>query len=223
MPVKKTLKRSKASKITDDKELISEIKENKVSESVFSKKNLLIAGLIVIAVLFWFLKNYLIVATVNGQPVSRFELNQRLYGQYGSSVVDQLVNERLLLGAVRQKGIFITSAEIDNKVKEIEKSLDGKMTLDQALAAQGMSATTFKRQLEIQLSVEKMFAKEATVSSAELDEYIKNNKEMFATATDTAKLNADVENFLKQQKVTKLYEEWFNNIKKDAKISKNIK
>lgn len=223
MPVKKTLRRSKALKIKDSQELISEIKENKVSESVFSKKNLVIAGLIVIAVLFWFLKNYLIVATVNGQPVSRFELNQRLYGQYGSTVVDQLVNERLLLGAVRQKGIFITADEIENKVKEIEKSLDGKMTLDQALAAQGMSVTTFKRQLEIQLSVEKMFAKEATVSSGELAEYIKNNKEMFATATDTAKLNADVENFLKQQKVTKLYEEWFNKIKKDAKISKNIK
>ena len=214
MPAKKTI----AVKKTSEKN----IKKSFTPRALFTKKNLIIGGLIILALLFWFLKDYFIVATVNGQPISRFELNQRLNSQFGPSVIDQLINERLLMGAVRQEGIFVTAQEIDGKVAEIEKSLDGKMSLDEALQSQGMSTSSFKRQLELQLSIEKMFSKDATVSSAEIDEYLKNNKDMFPEATDPAKLKTEVEGFIKQQKISKLYEDWFNKIKEDAKINKNI-
>lgn len=193
-----------------------------IPEPLFTRKNLIIAGLIILALLFWFLKGYFIVATVNGQPVSRFELNQRLNSQFGSTVIDQLINERLILGAARQAGVFITAQEIDIKIKEIEKSLEGKVSLNEALNMQGLNPNTFRRQLELQLSIEKMFQKDATISASEIDDLLKNNKDMFLDATDPAKLKTEAEGYLKQQKVSKLYEDWFNKVKKDAKISKNI-
>lgn len=214
MPAKKTITGKKTPPYSNWKKYIP--------ESLLTKKNLIISGLILLALIFWFLKNYFIVATVNGQPISRFELNARLNSQFGSSVVDQLINERLLLGAARQEGIFITSQDLDQKIKEIEKSLDGKMSLDQALKMQSLSPATFRRQLELQLSIEKMFVKEATVGAQEIDEYLKNNKDLFQESTDPAKLRSEVEGFIKQQKISNLYEEWFNKIKKDAKITKNI-
>ena len=219
MPVKKTITRkTTAGNKTDP----AKTRKSFIPGSLITPKNLIIVGLLVLAIAFWFLKNYFIVATVNGQPVSRFELNTRLNSQFRSSVVDQLINERLLLGAVRQQGIFITTTEIDQRVKEIEKSLEGKMTLDAALKTQGLSSASFRRQLELQLSIEKMFAKDATVSASEIDEYLKNNQSLFPEATDTAKLKSEVEGFIKQQKISKLYEDWFNKIKQDAKISRNI-
>jgi len=196
--------------------------KTKFPSSLLTPKNLIIGGLIILALLFIVARNYFIVATVNGQPISRFELNARLNQQFGTSVLDQLVNERLLMGAARQQGIFITSQEIDEKIKEIEKSLDGKMSLEQALSLQGLNPSTFRKQMELQLSIEKIFAKDGTVSATEIDEYLKNNQNLFPEATDPAKLKTEVEGFLKQQKISKLYEEWFNKIKKDAKVSKNI-
>lgn len=186
-------------------------------------KNLVIVLIIVAAVLFWFARRYLIVATVNGQPVSRFELNERMNAQFGQSTLDSLVNERLIMGASRQEGIFITKEEIDTRVKEIQDRLkQNNVSFADALSAQGLNEQLFRRQLEIQLSIEKMFDKKATVSATEIDEYLKNYPEMTSQSTDAAKLKTDSENILKQQKINGLFEEWFANIKKDAKISSNI-
>lgn len=193
-----------------------------IPDRLYNLKNLIVIGLILLAVVFWGLKKYLIVATVNGQPISRFELSNRLNSQFGQSVLDQLINERLLLGAARQKGIFITADEIDNRIKEIEKSLNGQMSLDQALSMQGLNRNTFRRQLELQLSIEKMFDKDATVSASEIDDYLQNSQDMFPDASDPAKLREEVTSYIKQQKIGKLYEDWFNNLKKDAKITTNL-
>src|SRR3989338_7477869 len=139
---------------------------------LYTPKNLIIITLLVLAVLFWAGRNYFIVAYVNGQPVSRFELNSRLNSQFAESVIEQLINERLILSAARQQGIFITSAEIENRIKEIEGNLQGKMTLPEALNLQGLTPNSFRHQLELQLSIEKIFAGQATVSATEISEYL---------------------------------------------------
>ena len=189
---------------------------------LYTPKNLIIITLLVLAVLFWAGRNYFIVAYVNGQPVSRFELNSRLNSQFAESVIEQLINERLILSAARQQGIFITSAEIENRIKEIEGNLQGKMTLPEALNLQGLTPNSFRHQLELQLSIEKIFAGQATVSATEISEYLDNNESLFPEATDPAKLRVQVEGLIKQQKMSSLYEEWFKKIRQDAKITKNI-
>ena len=223
MPVKKTAApKTKLSRVALEGKSQKKSWRNFLPGKIISPKNLLIVGLLLLALLFWAARNYFIVATVNGQPISRFELNSRLNTQFGQAIIDQLINERLLLGAARQQGIFITAEEIEKRIKDIEGSLEGKMSLTQALSLQGLTPNTFKRQLELQLSIEKLFSDKASVSASEIDDYLKNNQNLFPEATDPAKLKTEVEGFIKQQKISKLYEEWFNNIKKDAKITSNI-
>ena len=229
MPSKKTVtKRSAsvksslirpASRLAGDKKPVL---RDKFLTFIKTPKNLIIILLILAAVSFWGIRNYFIVATVNGQPVSRFEFNSRLKNQFGDAVLDQLINERLLLGAVRQEGIFVTANDIDTRVKEIENNLQGQMSLEEALSLQGMSPTSFRRQLELQMSIEKLFGPQATVSSEEIEEYLANNQNLFPEATEPAKLRSEVEGFIKQQKISKLYEEWFEKLKQDSKINRNI-
>src|SRR3989338_10051872 len=149
MPVKKTLTRSKSKQKKNWREGLPKF--------FLIPKNLIIIGLLILVLLFWLGRNYFIVAYVNGQPVSRFELNSRLNSQFAESVIEQLINERLILSAARQQGIFITSAEIENRIKEIEGNLQGKMTLPEALNLQGLTPNSFRHQLELQLSIEKIF------------------------------------------------------------------
>jgi len=189
---------------------------------LFSVRNIIIVVVLLILALAWKMKGMLIAATVNGAPISRFELNDALTQRYGNPTLDGIINEKLIIGAVRQKGITVSQDEINKKVKEIEGRLNGSISLKDALAAQGMTEDSFRHQVEVQLSIDKLFDKDASVSSEEVNQYIASNSASFENATDPAQLKKDVTDILRQQKINDLFQTWFENIKKDAKIQKFI-
>lgn len=185
-----------------------------------SIKNILLIAILVIVALVWQFRSNFIAAMVNGQPISRWQLNDRLVKKFGDQTLDSIINERLILAAARQKGIFVKSEEIENKVKQIESRLNGKVSLDDALKAQGLTKDDFRKELEIQVSIEKLFEKDATVSSNEIDDYMKKNSQAYKSATDPAAINQEIKSILAQQKINDLFEKWFNDIRKNAKVTK---
>ncbi len=190
--------------------------------ALLSVKNIIIIVILLVAVLFWKFKGYFIVATVNGQPISRFELTGDLIKRFGAQSLDNIINERLILGATRQKGVFVTDDDISIRTKDIENKLQGTTTLKDALLAQGLSESDFKKQLEIQIAIEKLFDKESTVSSSEIKDYISQNQSAYKSATDPAAVNKEVESILHQQKVRDLFDKWFSEVRKSAKIQKYL-
>lgn len=185
-----------------------------------STRNILVIVILVIIALAWKFKGNFIAAMVNGQPVSRWQLNDRLMKKFGNQMLDSVINEKLILAAAKQKGIIIASENIDNRIKQIEGRLNGKMTLDDAIKAQGLTREDLRKELEIQLFIEKLFEKDATVSSNEIDDYVKKNNQIFKSATDTAAVNQEVKSMLLQQKTSDLFEKWFNDVRKNSKITK---
>lgn len=192
------------------------------SRNIFSIKNIIVILLLILAIIGWKAKGMFIAGFVNGQPISRWELNKQLTKKYGDQTLDNIINERLILAASRQKGIFVTSSEIDSRVKEIENRLQGKATLDEALKAQSLSKDEFNKQIEVQLSIEKLFSKEATVSSKEIDDYIGKNKEILKSSTDPAALRIEVKSNLERQKIGDSFEKWFADVRKNANIIKYL-
>lgn len=188
-----------------------------------SAKNILLISILVVVGLAWQFKSNFIAAMVNGQPISRWQLNDRLVKKFGDQTLDSIVNERLILAAARQKGIFVKSEEIESKVKQIEARLDGKISLDDALKAQGLTKDDFRKELEIQVSIEKLFEKDATVSSNEIDDYMKKNSQAYKSASDPAAVNQEIKSILAQQKINDLFEKWFADIQKNAKVTKFLK
>jgi foldase protein PrsA len=185
------------------------------------KRNIIIIIIALLGLLLWWgLRGNIIVAFVNGQPITRFELNNLLVRRFGQQSLDTLINERLILGSARQKGVYITPKDIDQKVSDITKRLEGKMTLDEALKYQGMTQDEFKKQIEIQLTIDKLFEKDSTVSAKEIDDYIQKNSQLAKTSTDPAQLREDVKSILQQQKTTEAFDTWFTQIQKQAKIQR---
>lgn len=228
MPKTRTSKKRRRGKRTD-KSLLPDIiaapsehsfPDRSKSSSLFSLKNILLGFVLIVVVLLWKFKGVFIVALVNGQPVSRLYLNSQLRKRFGDQVLDNIISERLILAAAREKGIFITTAEIDQRIKEIEERLEGKATIEEALKAQGLTKEDFRRQIEIQLSIDKIFDNQASVSASDVDEYIEKNKQYYKNATDTVSLKEEVKNTLRQQKITELFDSWFAEIRKNAKINK---
>lgn len=189
-------------------------------KKLFSKKYLLSAAMVlVIALLLWKNKTLFIVATANGQPILRWELENRMVARYGSQTLDEIINEALIRQAGAKKGITITGKDIDDKTAEIDKSLAGKITLSDALAQQGMTMAEFREQIELQLILDKLSAGSINISDQEVADYIAKDSSSL-TSTDPASQSAEAKNILLSQRKNAAYRQLFNDLKSQAKISK---
>jgi hypothetical protein len=173
---------------------------------------LLIAGLVLITN-----KSLLVVATVNGQPIFRWELSKVLMDQFGKQMVDAMVTERLIANAAKQANVVITQKDIDAKEQDIVKSFGGKVTVDELLKFQGMTKASFDSQIKTQLIVSKIVGKDITVTDADVTAYIEKNKETM-TATDEATLKSDAKTAVFNQKVSEKVQPWFTNIRTKANV-----
>lgn len=177
--------------------------------------------LAVFVLVIWKNKGWIVAATVNNTPVWRWEVEQRFVSRYGTQTLDEMVNEQILKNEATKQGIVVTDSDITAKISEIEKTLKGKITLKDALAQQGMTMEDFRRQVEIQIKVEKLTDKKVNVSEKEIADYISVNKESL-TATDEAGINAEAKNAILQTKKNQEFQKLFAELKKNAKVAKYL-
>lgn len=174
-----------------------------------------------VAFFLWKNKSLLVVATVNGQPVSRSELEKRLIGRYGSQTLDEVVNEQIIIQAGQKKGIQISDKEVDDKVAEIDKSLGGKISLSDALAGQGLTMDEFRSQIKLQLTLEKLAGTAFTATDQEISDYLNTNRSTML-ATDEADLKVEAQTTLINQKKSAALRTLFTNLQNAAKITKYL-
>ncbi len=161
--------------------------------------------------------SWFIAAIVNGSPITNFELLNKINRQYRQPVLTQLINEKIINSAIQKSGVSVSSSDIDKSLSQIELNVGGAAALDGLLSQQGQTRADLREQLKLQLSLEKMYVKEATVSAEEIADYIsKNNSQM--SATDSAGQAKEAEGALKQQKLQKIFAEKFQALKQSAKI-----
>lgn len=175
---------------------------------------LLAIGLLLLAS---YKKNWFVAATVNNAPVSNFELQSRLNKLYREQVLTQMINEKILLSEARKNGITVSDADIDNKVKEVETKVGGAQSLDSLLSSQGQTKESFRDQLKFQIIIEKMYAKDATVSAEEVKTYVEQNKDQLQ-ATNSAGQEKEAQEALQQDKLSKTFSEKFQQLKQSAQI-----
>ena len=175
--------------------------------------------LLVLAFLVYKNKGLFVAATVNGQPLWRMSLDSKLVTQYGSQTVDEMVGEMLIRQAASTKKVSVSPAEVNAKLAEIEKSLNGQITLKDALAQQGDTVESFRQRIELQLLLEKLTAGQVTVSEQEITDYIDKNKTTL-TATDEAGMKSEAQQALISQKQNDVLRQYFTDLKAKAKVSK---
>lgn len=217
----KTIKPSR-SKITKNVKSIAVVDQTPPKTGRKNLKRIIFAVLIiaVLALGIYKYKNWFVVAIVDGKPILRSELNQRLMAQYGSQTLEGLIGEKLIFENAAKQNITVSQQEIDDRIAEIEKTLNG-MKIDEALKLQGMTMDDFVNRQKIQLTIDKMFNKDISVSATEVDDYIKNNAASLV-ATEAAQRLIEAEDAVKNSKIEQKFMEWFNKIKTDAKIFRFI-
>lgn len=158
-----------------------------------------------------------VVSTVNGQPIFRWNLWSRLEKQAGKQVLDQMVSEKLIDQEAEKKHIVISQADIDKQIKQFEVQFKGKAGLDQMLSFQGLTRSDLVQQIKYNLILAKLVPP-VKVTDSEIQNYYGANQQTYGEelTDDVKKKISDV---LNQQKKSKAITDWFDGVRKKAKVN----
>ena len=223
MPKKKTGRRaSKSRKLVLPHEMIDVKTENILGFPLFParrKPRLLWIAIIVagLAGLLWVNKGMVVAAVVNGRPIFRWELNKILVSRFGTQTLEGMISERLVADAAASTGIQVSKDEVAAKTAEIVKSLGGGMSIEDLLKYQGMTKQDFENQIRLQMTVEKVLARDLTITEGDIDNFIATNRATL-TATEAAGLRTEARAAIIGNHVNERLQPWFMELKDKAKI-----
>lgn len=120
-----------------------------------------------------------VVATVNGEKITRLELYNRMVAQSGATVVDALISERLIAQAALQAGVTVTTEEIDQEVAKVTARIGSEERFQEALAQNNLTLGRFREQLSIQIMATKVLGKEITVRDEDVKKFFADHLAQF--------------------------------------------
>lgn len=175
---------------------------------------ILIVGLVILGLT---KKNLFIAGLINGSPITNLELQQRLNEQFRTQVLNQIIDEKIVLQEAKKQDIVVLDAEVQAKIAQLEARFGGSQVLDNLLNQQGQTRNSIKNQLKVQIAVEKLYDKEATLSAEEVDEFVNRNKKQLQS-TDSASQKLEAAAIIKQQRLSQIVKDRFQSLKQKAKI-----
>ena len=188
------------------------------SPKINIKTVILIAVIIALGVLAYIYKGLFIAATVNGSPISRLSIIQKLEKASGKNLLDSFITEKLVQKEADAKKIVVSNDEINGEIKKIEDQIVAQgSTLEAALSAQGMSMDDLKKQIILQKEVEKLVADKINVTDEEVAQYIKDNAISIPEGQE-ATATAQIKDELRNQKLSTEGNTLIATLKSQAKI-----
>ena len=147
-------------------------------------------------------KNKDAAAEVNGEAISTAELDkqvEQLKKQYPDMfagadgegrlidfkqrLLDNLINQKLVEQAAKDRKIEVTEAEIDKQIEQLKAGFKDDAQFQEALKSANMTLESLRTQIKDQLLQQKLIeslAKDTKITDAEMKSYYDKNKEQFA-------------------------------------------
>lgn len=228
-PVKKTEQVQKAvtskveKKVTDKPVVISPSKNPSRRLPAFKFKRAYVIGAVVVialAGLLFYYRSLFVVATVNGQPISRLSYIQELERMSGQQAMNALVTKNLILQEAGERNVKVNDEEVDTEIKKIDENLKGQgQNLDSVLTLQGLTREALREQIYLQKLIEKMVGDSVKVTDEEVTTYIENNQETLPEGQSEEEQQVAVREQLRQQKLNEQVQTWLQELQQNAKIN----
>lgn len=120
-----------------------------------------------------------------------FEIDQ-IMRQYEAKGIDQLIEDKLILAAAREKEMEVKQAAVDKKVDEIKARYPSELVFKNIIEQQGMTITDVRERIADQMKAKYMVDSEVRskifVNPQEVTEYYNQNKVEFV---QKARVNLD--------------------------------
>jgi len=208
MPVKKITKKT-----------IKKIKSLCCVSNKKKRTTIIIIAILIVLALFYFFRSFLVVAFVNGKPISRWALDRELERVGGQQILNTKIAEMLVFQEAKKQKVSVSEAELNSEVKKLEDNFKAQgQTLDDILALQGQSRKEFLRQIQLQLLVEKMLGKDIQVTEEEIADYFEENKALFEKGATLESQKEEIKKTLANNKLSEKIQPWLQDLQSKAKI-----
>ena len=119
------------------------------------------------------------VASVNGEKITSDDLYEILSAQYGSSVVDTLITNKVIELEAKKQGVEVSKDAIDKELASFIESYGGEDSFNSALEYSGITLDDFKKDVEIYLLTKEMMSKDIEIADEDIEAYFEENKADF--------------------------------------------
>ncbi len=122
-----------------------------------------------------------LVATVNGDPITRDQLFDQMYSQGGQEALDQLITRHLIIQLADSEGIAVTEPELDEEIESIvaENFQGNREQFEMVLEQYGISLEAFREDARLNLLVRKVARTRIDTSEEQAREYFEEHRYMF--------------------------------------------
>lgn len=200
--------------------ILNKFVKNKKKIKAFPTVIIIFLVLVVIVSGLFYFRSRLIVAVVNGQPITRFNLINELEKQSGKKTLESLIIKTLIFQEAKKQKISVSKEEVNQEIKQLEESFSSQgQDFNQVLEDQGMTQNQLQEQIEIQKIVEKIVSGSVQITEEEVEKYLEENKELFPEGTSTEDVKAEVRQQLENQRLSEEIQTWIELLKNNAKIT----
>jgi foldase protein PrsA len=193
----------------------------KVFKKKKNKKYLFFLAVVsVISCLLYLGKSLILVAFVNGTPITRLEYIVEMEKIAGPETLDSLITRKLIDQEARESQITISQDEIQTEIDKLAAAIESQGgTLEQALVMQGQTQEGLRDNIRIQKTVEKILADKIAVNEEDVLGYFEENKNFYEEGTSLNDVRLDIENQLFQQKLSTEFGIWMEELKASSDIN----
>ncbi|WP_418791902.1 peptidylprolyl isomerase [Phosphitispora sp. TUW77] len=121
-----------------------------------------------------------VVATVNGENISKNELYELLVKQNGQQVLDSLISQKIIEFEAKKQNIVISDEDIQKELAKFHQSYGSEDAFNQALEMSGYSLDDIKKELTLNIKINKLLEPRISITEEEIKKYFDENKEQFA-------------------------------------------
>ena len=151
--------------------------------------------------------------------ISRIEVIKELEKQGGQQALDGLVTKALIDQEAQKQNVTISSDVVNKEVERISVLIEAQgQTLDAYLTMQGQTKENFEQNIKIQKTVEQIIKDKIQVTEEEMKKYFDDNPNLFAAGSKYENVKEDVEQQLKQQKLSEEFQKWLEEVRKNTSV-----
>lgn len=118
-------------------------------------------------------------ASVNGEKITKDELNTKLTEMYGADTLDSLITNKVIEMEADKQKVKVTGNEIDEELTKLQDSYGGEEAFAAALEQNKVSIDRIREDIQTYLLAEKMIKPSIKVTEEEMKTYFEENKESF--------------------------------------------
>lgn len=157
---------------------------------------------------------------VNNRPISRFELYKRLELAYGSQTLDDLINEKILDGAIKESGAIVDENRLAEELAVVEEQFKDLGGLDEALQQRGITRTELKKQISTQIAVEEILKDIIEPTEEDVQQEYDDNFDILYADYTLDEVREEITSTLKQANLRDAFLEWFAEVKQAAEVKR---